>query len=228
MNLNLSPVGLVALVLAVAALALAAWAFVRLHPARIRERHLRAAMRELRPMGPGRGFSWGEFAAGVGRGILRRMLGRERPLGRAVWSYELIGPDGTVREAGNLGQNLIVDAGLDLVKDRLHNPASVAAGTGYMGIGTGAVPEVAGDTTLGSEVAAARGAVTYTAGGVGTCTVERTYPAAGGYEPVTITEAALFNAAVGGTMFNRKVFPAVIKTATDQLKVTCVITWSSA
>lgn len=212
------------LVLAVALLALVV--LVVTDPRRARRRREREAQDALRPMGTGRLF-WLGMAEAVGRGIAWARRTKDRARGRAVWAYELIGPDGKVREAGQLGQNLIVNAGLDLVKDRLHNPLSILAGTTHMGIGTGAIPEVAGDVALGTEIAPARAAVTYTAGGVGACVLEVTYPAAGGYEPASITEAGLFNAAALGTLFNRKVFPVVVKQATDQLKVTCSITWTS-
>lgn len=181
------------------------------------------------------GGPWAWLARGVRAG--QELLARARDRGGcwASWSVQLVGPDGTVKETRYLprtrvnlraGRNLIVNTGLEYVKERLHNPGTASVPLGYVAVGTGAVPEVPADVALGAEVV--RGAITYTPGGVGVCTVDRTFPAAGGYEPVAITEAGLFNLAAAGTMFNRKVFPAVTKTAADTLKVSCLLTWTAA
>lgn len=178
---------------------------------------------------------WGWIARGVRRGLELLARTRDRGGAWATWSVEVVGPDGKVKDARYLprtrvnleaGRNLIVNAGLEWVKARLHDPATVLTPTTHVAIGTGAVPETPADVGLGAEVV--RGVVTYTPGGVGTCVVERTFPAAGGYEPVAVTEAGLFADPVGPPMFNRKVFPAVNKTAADTLKVTCTITWTAA
>lgn len=157
-------------------------------------------------------------------GFLDRFLRRKRHARfavRAKWTATVVRPDGT-EVVHDLGENLIVNTGLDALKDRMFNPGTVQALFGYVAIGTGVVAETAADVALGTEVA--RGAATYTAGGVGVCTVERTFPAAGGYEPAAVTEYGLFDAAAAGVMFNRKVSAAVNKTAADALKVACVIT----
>lgn len=198
--------------------------------------------RRLRVLEGGRrpqddGAPWHRLARGV-RAALELVL-RQRDRGGvwASWSIQLVGPDGTVKAQRYLprtrvnlkrGRNLIVNTGLDYVKERLHNPATASGPMSWVAVGTGAVPEVPADVALGAEVV--RGIVTYTPGGVGVCTVDRTFPAAGGYEPVAITEAGLFNNAGAGlgTMLNRKVFPAVNKTAADTLKVSCLLTWSAA
>jgi hypothetical protein len=143
---------------------------------------------------------------------------------RCDWVLELRGPDGQMKDRRAF-TNLIVNAGLDAAKDRLFNPATAQALFGYCAIGTGAVPEAAGDVALGTEVA--RDTTTYTAGGVGVCVVERTFAA--GVGTGAITEAGLFDAvAPGGTMFNRKTFAAVNKAAGDSLKASCTITLANA
>lgn len=186
----------------------------------------------------GQGSTWGLLARGVSAALelVRRV--RDRGGLMATWTIEVIGPDGTVKASRYLprtrvnlrrGRNLIVNTGLDYVKERLHNPATASLPMSYVAVGTGAVPEVPADIALGAEVVRSP-AVTYTPGGTGVCTVDYTFPAAGGYEPAVITEAGMFNnpGAGLGTMLNRKVFPAVTKTAADTLKVSCLFTWSAA
>ena len=148
----------------------------------------------------------------------------ERPMAmEARWDLELVGPDGRVK-ARRRFKNLIVNAGLNQAKDRLFNPATVAPVFGYVAIGTSAVAETPVDTALGTE--AARGATTYTPGGTGVCTVDRTFPAGTGTG--AITEVGLFDDPAAGNMFNRKTFAAINKTAGDALKASCTITLIAA
>lgn len=173
---------------------------------------------------------WSRLAHGTRR-LLSRLSGRTdriRLRVRGVWALECgpAGADGVIvphtTRSGEV--NLVVNAGLDAIKDRLVNPATAAAVWGFLAIGTDATPEAAGNTTLGAEVA--RAATTYTAGGTGVATVERTFAA--GVGTGAITEAGLFNDAAVGTMLNRKTWAAVNKAAGDTLKVTCVLTFAPA
>ncbi len=168
---------------------------------------------------------WGAFARDARQVAERaRRPGRERPMAMmAKWDLVLIGPGGEVKDRRRF-KNLIVNAGLEQAKDRLFNPATAAPLFGFVAIGTGAVPETAVDAALGSE--AARGAVAYTPGGTGVCTVDRTFAAGTGTG--AITEVGLFDDAVAGNMFNRKTFPAINKTAGDALKTSCTITLIAA
>lgn len=166
---------------------------------------------------------WGAFARRV-VALVRRAPQRLRL--RGEWRAELRGPGGELKEVREWSQNIIVNDGLDYLVDLLLNPATVGATMHYVAIGTDATPEVATDAALGAEVARAAGA--FTAGGVGVGTVEYTFPAAGGYEPAAIAEAALWDDPAAGTMFNRKTFPAFTKQAADTLKVTCTVTATSA
>jgi len=148
----------------------------------------------------------------------------ERPMAlRADWDVELVGPDGEVKERRRF-KNLIVNSGLNAAKDRLFNPATVAPLFGFVAIGTGAIAETPVDVALGTE--AARAAVAYTSGGTGVCTVDHTFPAGTGTG--AITEVGLLDDAVAGNLFNRKVFPAINKTAGDALKASCTITLVAA
>lgn len=65
----------------------------------------------------------------------------------------------------------------------------------------------------------------YTAGGTGVTTVDVTIPAGTGTG--AITESGIFDDPVAGTMWNRYTFAAVNKTASDALKVTCSMTFTS-
>lgn len=176
-------------------------------------------------------FSWKGFAAGARRlaGLAARMGGLQAGLQlRGDWRLECgrLRPDGTIEAHTVRGwtQNLVVNAGLDAVVDRLVNPATVEPVWGFIAIGSDATPEASGQTALGSELA--RGAVTFTAGGVGVATIERTFAA--GVGTGSIAEAGAFNDAAVGTMLNRKAFTAIPKAAGDTLKVTCVLTVAPA
>jgi hypothetical protein len=150
--------------------------------------------------------------------------GHERALGlMAVWDLEVVGPDGRAKERRHV-RNLIVNVGLNQVKDRMFNPATAVAGFGFIAIGTGAVAETPVDVALATETA--RGATTYTAGGTGVCTVDRTFAA--GMGTGAITEVGLFDGPAAGNMFNRKTFAAINKTAADALKASCTITLIAA
>lgn len=173
---------------------------------------------------------WARMAAGAGR-LLSRLSRRTdvvRVRVRGVWGISCgpLGADGEIdphtERSGEV--NLVVNASLDAIKDRLLNPATVVPVWGFAAIGTDATPEAAGNVALGAELA--RAATTYTAGGTGVATVERTFAA--GVGTGAIAEAGLFNDAVAGTMFNRKTFAAVNKAAGDTLKVTCVVTFAPA
>lgn len=171
-------------------------------------------------MGTSSGGFWGNFARSVRDLVLRLRPQRLAIVG--VWDAELVKPDGSVQRF-ELGRNLIVNVGLDHLKDILLNPATALLTMHNVAIGTGVVPELNTDIALGAEVARAAGS--YSPGGVGVATVLYTFPAAGGYEPAAISEAGLFDqAGLGGSMFNRKTFPAFTKEAADTLKVTCTVT----
>lgn len=173
---------------------------------------------------------WSRLASGARR-LRARLTGRTDLLRirvRGVWAVECgpLGADGKIRAHTTREgeENLVVNAGLDAIKDWLLNPASAGAVFGFLAIGTDATPEASGDLALGAEVA--RAATTYTAGGTGVATAERTFAA--GVGTGAITEAGLFNDAAAGDMLNRKTWAAVNKAAGDTLKVTCVLTFAPA
>lgn len=142
------------------------------------------------------------------------------------WKLEVIGPDGKVKDTREK-RNLIVNAGLNFLREFILDSVTptAAARMGWIAIGSDATAVTSSNTTLGTELA--RGAVaTYTAGGTGVATIDRTFGAGSGTG--TITEAGVFNAASSGTMLNRVTFAAVTKAAGDSLKVSFTLTLANA
>jgi len=114
--------------------------------------------------------------------------------------------------------NLVVDTGLAYIASRMVGTASSVMS--HMAVGTSGTSPVAGNTTLGAEVArqaltsgsAASNVVTYVASfgaGVGTGALQ---------------EAGMFNAGSGGTMLCRTTFAVVNKGASDAMTITWTVT----
>ena len=109
-------------------------------------------------------------------------------------------------------QNLITDAGLSLLMDRMKD--NTADALSYIAIGTDDTVADISQTALLAETS--RDGVSNITAGVGSLVVEREVDALD--EQYTWKEVAIFNAAVAGTMFNRIVmnfvkgnFPVTIK-----------------
>jgi hypothetical protein len=114
--------------------------------------------------------------------------------------------------------NLVVDDGLDLIRDLLDGDA--VAGITHLAVGTGTVAVTAGDTALGTEVF--RDAVTSRTSYAQQLVVSY-YLASGSANGYTLTEAGLFNAAAAGTMFARvKLASSIAKTAS----IAVTFTWT--
>jgi hypothetical protein len=128
---------------------------------------------------------------------------------------ELFDKDGKLKDRREL-KNLIVDTGRAWVIDMI-NMSSPPARAEYIAIGTGATSPVAGNTTLGTEVARS----TLQAGTQPdqyTDRVQATFAA--GVGTGTITEAGRFNASSAGTLVGRQTFTGIVKSATDSLQIT--------
>lgn len=152
-------------------------------------------------------------------------LGVRNGLGcRGEFTIEVLDAKGRVRETRHVS-NLVVNAGLDWLKDFAFNPSTTQTQMGYIGVGSDNTAEAATDTALGSQVA--RQAVSaYTAGGTGVLTVDTTFAA--GVATGALTEAALFDASSGGDMWNRATFSTVNVGAGDSIKVTITITFTAS
>ena len=117
--------------------------------------------------------------------------------------------------------NLVVAAGKDWVAGRMADAGTIMT---HMAIGTGSTAAAAGDTALETE--ADRNALTTSGGTVSsnTITYDCTWPPADG--TAAITEAGIFDAATGGTLLARTVFPVINKGAADSMTISWVITIS--
>lgn len=114
--------------------------------------------------------------------------------------------------------NLVVNAGLNLIRDLLDGDS--VAGITHFAVGTGTAAALAGDTALGGEVF--RDAVTARTSNAQQLVVSY-YLASGSANGNTLTEAGLFNAASTGTMFARvKLASAIVKTAS----IAVTFTWT--
>jgi hypothetical protein len=114
--------------------------------------------------------------------------------------------------------NLVVNDGLDLIRDLLDGDA--VAGITHFAAGTGTAATAAGDAALGTEVF--RDVV-----GSRTSNAQQLvvgyYLGSGSANSNTLGEAALLNAASSGTMFARvKLSPTIVKTAS----IAVTFTWT--
>ena len=114
--------------------------------------------------------------------------------------------------------NLVVNAGLNLIRDLLDGDA--VAGITHFAVGTGSSAVAAGDTTLSTEVF--RAAVTGRTSNAQQLVVTY-YLASGSANGNTLTNAGLFNAAGSGTLFARVKFASsIVKTAS----IAVTFTWT--
>lgn len=114
--------------------------------------------------------------------------------------------------------NLVwTEDGLDWLKDRAFNPSTTAAAALAIAIGSGSTAPDPTDTALVAETA--RGALTYTAVGVGTFKVSRTFAA--GVGTGTVAEVGLFDntTASTGTLLARALVSSFTKAAGDSYTV---------
>jgi len=109
---------------------------------------------------------------------------------------------------------LVVTSGLAHIADQLAAKAQIAMS--HMAIGTGTTAEVAGDTTLGTEIA--RVAFDSKTSAAAKVSYVTTFPAGTGTG--AITEVGILNAAAAGDLLTRIVFPVKNKGVSDSLVIT--------
>jgi hypothetical protein len=131
----------------------------------------------------------------------------------------LLDPNGKVKEAKDLGYNLIVDTGKQGIADQLLAAPTIPKPT-HMGIGTGATAPAAANTALVTETGTRQALTKSRSGNV--VTNVATFGA--GVGTGAITEAGIFTASTAGTMFSRIVFSAINKGANDTLELTWTYT----
>jgi hypothetical protein len=111
--------------------------------------------------------------------------------------------------------NLVVTAGKEFVAARMQSNSTAVMS--HMAIGTGTTAAVVANTAAETEVARIALISSSVAGAVVTYTTQ--FPAGTPASNSAITEAALLNAASGGSMLCRTVFPVVNKSASDALTI---------
>ena len=112
--------------------------------------------------------------------------------------------------------NIIVSVGFGFVCDAIGNGASRPGVMDYIAVGTGTATPTSADTTLGTELN--RQAATYTKVTNQQFTMAATFGP--GVATGALTEAGVFNASSGGTMFDHVSFSVINKGANDTLTTT--------
>lgn len=120
--------------------------------------------------------------------------------------------------------NLVVTVGKNAIASRL--AGTTVAVMSHMAVGSGAASPLAGDTTLGTEIAASRTALSVSGGTVTTNTVTYATTFGAGVGTGAITEAGIFNATTSGTMLCRTSFAVVNKDVSDTLTISWAVTIS--
>jgi hypothetical protein len=127
-------------------------------------------------------------------------------------------PNGNVIHETQEVRNLVVDAGLNLLRDRLAGTSSAYAT--HLAVGTGTTAASAAQTTMVTEVF--RDALTSTTTASKAVTFKY-YLASGSANGNTLQEIGLFTASSGGTMIARAVLVSpIVKTAS----VTVTFSWT--
>ena len=119
--------------------------------------------------------------------------------------------------------NIIVNVGFDFIADAIGKAASRPAVMGFIALGTGTTAAAATQSALVTEID--RNAATY-AHTAGTKTFTFSADFLAGDSTGALTEAGVFNAATGGIMLDRVVFPVVNKGADDSLTAVFTFTMS--
>ena len=129
--------------------------------------------------------------------------------------------NGNVKDERKIN-NLIVDAGLNFICDRMKNDETAMS---HMGLGSGTTAPAAGNTTLESQLGSREVLDSSTVTGN-----QIVYVASfeAGDATGAVSEAAIFNAASGGTMLCRVSFAVVNKSADDVLSISWTISLTAS
>ena len=134
--------------------------------------------------------------------------------------------NGVVKEERNI-DNLVVSVGKAYITSRMIGTASNVMS--HMEVGTDNTSAAAGNTNLGSAVAASRTGLTSSTQVTSSTTDDSvqyicTFPAGTGTG--ALVEAGIFNASSAGTLLCRTVFSVVNKGASDAMTITWTVTLS--
>lgn len=119
--------------------------------------------------------------------------------------------------------NIIVDVGFDFIADAIGKSASRPGVMNHIAVGTGTTAAAAGQTTLVGELARKSATYSHTAG-TKSFQFQTTFNP--GEATGAITEAGVLNAASGGIMLDRVVFPVVNKGVDDTVTATFTFSMS--
>lgn len=131
---------------------------------------------------------------------------------KGIFNGSIIKKDGTVITWNK--DNLIVDGGFDFIAEAMFNPNNRPAVLGYIALGDGKTETTSDMTALEHELL--RAPATYV-WDPETRSVELTAQISSP-EPIQISEAAIFNAPIDGTMFDRVTFSTKGLDETDLAK----------
>jgi hypothetical protein len=135
---------------------------------------------------------------------------------------ELRDGDGKLK-SWRIVRNLVVNAGLVAIAERLVDAQPSNSPFNYMALGLSSTPAAPGDTTLGAEIAGSRTLDSSTTAAGKTAVYACTFGAGVGVGAVS--EAGLFNDPLIGTMLAHVVFSQVAKTAPDTLTITWTLSF---
>lgn len=126
--------------------------------------------------------------------------------------------DGSVKQVEDV-DNLITTVGRNAIIERLDSSPSTGQPT-HMAIGTGSGSPAAGDTALTTELD--RNALTSNTSSANVLTMVGDWAAGDGTG--AITEAGIFNASSGPSLYARALFSVINKAAGDTLQITWTFT----
>lgn len=135
-----------------------------------------------------------------------------------VWRHDLRTHQ---TELVDVGHNIVTDAGLNVIRDRLHGDTAVNP-LSYLAVGTSNTAAAAGDTDLVAEVF--RDIFTQTSVSASTLVI-RYYLGPNDANGSTLREAGLFNASSGPTLYARRVLSSAIVKTVD---VAATFEWTLA
>lgn len=139
-------------------------------------------------------------------------------------SIVLTDKDGNVKDSREV-KNLVVNAGLAYIISRMVGTSKVVMS--HMALGAGTSAAAAAQTDLVSMLGSREPLDSTTITGTNLEKVQYVATFEPGDATGAVTEAGLFNAASGGDMLCRTVFPVVNKAADDQMAITWTITLSA-
>lgn len=140
-------------------------------------------------------------------------------------SIVLTDKNGNVKDTREV-KNLVVNSGLAFIISRMVGVSKNVMS--HMALGAGTTAAVAGQGDLISMLGARETLDSTTISGTNSEKVVYVATFEPGDATGAVTEAGIFNAATGGDMLCRTVFPVVNKAADDQMAVTWTITLAAA